>query len=539
MISVREALDVVGQAVSIKELAHQRHESFPLSLRDFVGGRKIKHIFVLMLENRSFDHMLGFSGIEGTDAVTGARTTIDGLTGIESNSYEGRTYTVSRGAADRMDPGPGHSFTNVLEQLCGEDARYPSGGPYPNIKGSNETGYASSYAKRKDDEDRLVGTEAAGNVMKCFTPDQLPVLNTLASEFVVCDHWFSSMPGPTEPNRMFMYAETSGKFDNGLKIPEEYLDAVGRPGGGIEFRHGTVFGLLEQAGVKYRIYAGDDFPTASWLDGISVLFDIREFEDFAEDLKDPSFDAGYVHIEPDYDALFGFGGGNSQHPSGRGSVAAGERLIKAVYEVIRNSPVWEKSLLIITWDEHGGFYDHVVPPSAQGTGERGRENGFTFEQLGPRVPAVVVSPLISRNLIDHRVYDHTAIPATLRRVFGLRSLEGRNGISGGVGYLAGPVARTDAPTRLPGAAMAALAALAPKTAPPRPAARVSEDPEGMAPSTLNSALAQHLEVTPAEQHAAIRARVKLIRTHADAFTYLEEVKQLVRAKRIEAGRVRA
>jgi phospholipase C len=333
---------------------------------------------------------------------------------------------------------------------------------------------------------------------------------------------------------MFMYAETSGSFDENMGTGER-LAAETAPGGGLEFRRGTVFGLLKHAGVKYRIYAGDSFPTAAWLDGISVLRDITDFEDFTEDLKDPSFDAGYVHIEPKYDAIFGFGDGNSQHPDGRGSVAAGERLIKAVYEAIRSSPVWEESLLIITWDEHGGFYDHVIPPSAQGTGERGRCHGFTFEQLGPRVPAVVVSPLIPRNLIDHRVHDHTAIPATLRRVFGLPSLGGRDGITGGVDHLAGPVARTDAPMRLPNAAIAALAS-APRTAPPRPAALISEDSEGMAASTLNSALAQHLEVTPAEQHAAITARVRSLRTHADAFAYLKEVEQLVREKRLSINR---
>ena len=91
-----------------------------------------------------------------------------------------------------------------------------------------------------------------------------------------------------------------------------------------------------------------------------MVFDIKEFEDFAEDLKDPSFDAGYVHIEPTYDVLDA--SGTATRSTRRGSVAAGERFIKATYEAIRNSPVWEKSLLIITWDEHGGFYDHVIPP---------------------------------------------------------------------------------------------------------------------------------------------------------------------------------
>src|SRR5881394_2060976 len=105
---------------------------------------KITNVFVLALENRSFDHMLGFSGITGTDAATRQPTTIEGLNGSESNKNKAgtRTYTVTTGAADRMDPGPGHGFMNVLEQLCGSTASYPSGGAYPPIDNS---GFASQY----------------------------------------------------------------------------------------------------------------------------------------------------------------------------------------------------------------------------------------------------------------------------------------------------------------------------------------------------------------------------------------------------------
>src|SRR5262249_43550029 len=155
----------------------------------------VKHVFVLMLENRSFDHMLGFSQIEGTDAETGKHTTVEGLNGTESNSFNGQTFKVQTGAPDVIVNGPGHDFLEVLEQLCGPSATYPSGGPYPRI---NNSGYVSSYAKNKGPGD------SPGDVMKCFGPADLPVLNALAREFVVCDHWFCSLPGPTEPNRYFM-----------------------------------------------------------------------------------------------------------------------------------------------------------------------------------------------------------------------------------------------------------------------------------------------------------------------------------------------
>jgi phospholipase C len=121
---------------------------------------RIRHVFVLMLENRSLDHMLGFSGITGTDAATGQATSIDGLTGSESNSYQGVTYPVVRGAPDRALHDPPHGFPGVLEQLCGDGAAYVSGAPYPPI---NNSGYASAHARSHP--------EAPDGAMRCFTPD--------------------------------------------------------------------------------------------------------------------------------------------------------------------------------------------------------------------------------------------------------------------------------------------------------------------------------------------------------------------------------
>jgi phospholipase C len=520
-------------------------ERFAVFMADPVGGVytawgssacPIEHFFVLILENRSFDHMLGFSEIAGTDAETRQPTTIDGLTGTESNVFEGRTFTVSRGAPDTMRYGPGHNFLDVLEQLCGAEAVYHPGGPYPPVSNS---GYVSSYARKYPD------TSSPQDVMRCFTPAQLPVLNALAREFVVCDRWFCSMPGPTEPNRMFASAATSGAFDDSPS-DGEIAAAIFAPGGGYKFRQGNVFQLLDKADVKWRIYADDvgyDYrlPFASELDDVTPYFDVEAFTEFAEDLARPSFDARYIHIEPAYDALDDYEDGTSQHPLG--SVAAGERFIKAVYETIRSSPVWHKSLLLITYDEHGGFYDHVIPGAAQGTGEKGGTHGFTFEQLGPRVPAVIVSPLIPRNLIDHRPYDHTAITATISRLFGVPSLGQRDGISGGLDHLVGPLARTDAPLKLPDVPASGGAGLPaddttsgrarkPKAALRDPAALVSEDSHGNVAALLGRAVALHLQLAPAGQHDAIRARARLLTTHADALAYLQEVQQLAHASRL-------
>jgi phospholipase C len=228
------------------------------------------------------------------------------------------------------------------------------------------------------------------------------------------------MPGPTEPNRWFVHAGTAGFFDEGPS-KREYVEALSSPWSGIAFAQGTIFDRLDEAGLKWRLYGCDSFPNVALLKGVSRTFDIDDFdEDFASDVASPAYDAAYTFIEPSYDALSEYEAGNSQHPLG--SVKAGELLIKKTYEALRRSPIWEDSLLIVTYDEHGGFYDRVAPPAARPTGATGRRYGFTFDQLGPRVPTIVVSPRMPRNLIDHRRYEHSTIVSTVIRLFGLKEL---------------------------------------------------------------------------------------------------------------------
>src|SRR5579883_1599071 len=191
----------------------------------------IQHVFVLMLENRSFDHMLGFSGISGTDAVTGQPSPINGLTGTETNSYNGKPFTAAHPAPYAMPVDPPHEFPNILEQLCGPGAKYPSGGPYPAIQNS---GFAASYGPCSADP---------GQIMRCFAPDQLPVLNALAREFAVCDNWFSALPGPTWPNRLFLHAASSSGLDHSPTTAEIVLWETLA---GVSFAAGTIFDLMNR-----------------------------------------------------------------------------------------------------------------------------------------------------------------------------------------------------------------------------------------------------------------------------------------------------
>lgn len=198
----------------------------------------IQHVFVLMLENRSFDHMLGFSGIRGTDAETGTPTEIKGLKGTETNSFNGKTYRASRGASNIMPHDPSHEFPDVLLQLCGPGVKYAAGGAYPAIQNS---GFVECYANH-------FGSEPAndpGAVMKCYdTATQLPVLQALAREFVVCDNWHASMPGPTWPNRMFVHAASSGGLDHSPSVEEIVLWETLE---GFSFQNGTIFDAFQKS----------------------------------------------------------------------------------------------------------------------------------------------------------------------------------------------------------------------------------------------------------------------------------------------------
>ena len=409
-----------------------------LTARDKAKPDRIQHVFVLMLENRSFDHMLGFSQITGTDAVTGQPTTTEGVDPVrdQNKGPDGRPVTVSTPAEWALAHDPGHEFPDVREQLCGSD------GAYPNI---NNSGFVTNYAK--------VDAMHPGDIMKCYAPEQLPVINMLAREFAVCDRWFSSLPGPTWPNRFFIHAASSAGLDHS---PTTANIASSLLINGYKFENGTIYDRLDDEGMSWAIYKGDPFPQALAISGMTLRLAegrFHEFEDFSGHVQDPNYRASYTFIEPDYHVAADFAGGNSQHP--KDDVTRGEALLKKVYEAIRNSPHWENSVLIVTYDEHGGFYDHVAPPRTVAPGdpltdpENNRYN-FDFRQLGVRVPALVISPLIPRGIIDHTVYDHTSALATVEHIFGLLPLTERDRQANTLNHLFSlATPRTDAPRTLP------------------------------------------------------------------------------------------
>lgn len=434
-----------------------------------IGRRtpKVKHVFVLMLENRSFDHMLGFSGIAGVDPVTGAPRAIDGLApNTVSNPEPGSgTQHFAATPADyklsEADTDPPHEFDHVLTQLCydpaaGSTPAYPAGGPYPPI---TKKGYVAAFVQGD------TPSASPRKVMDCYgllkSQEQLPVLTALAREFAVCDRWFSSMPGPTWPNRFFVHAASSGGLDDS---PGTFETVTSTLINGYAFENGTIFDRLDAACLSWRIYHGDALPQAFAIAGMNfnrLQGKLRSFDEFEEDVPEKGYDPVYTFIEPHYGNILpttpgDFTCGNSQHPLD--DVTRGEKLIKKVYETIRNSPHWKNSILIVTYDEHGGFFDHVTPPQAIPPGDAVSDpanvhHGFAFDRLGPRVPAVIISPLIPSGIVDHTEYDHASVLATLERLYRLDPLTSRDRHANDFLHLLSLGSpRADAPTNLPPAA---------------------------------------------------------------------------------------
>lgn len=384
-----------------------------------MASQSIKKVFVLMLENRSYDNIFGWSDLRGW-TPDGTPTQAEGLIGkplFTNRDRSGNVYSIGAGAPFQLDGDPGHEFSDALLQLCGPAAIAKAdcvgdairlGGSYPPLAASaNDYGFAACL----DDH----GCDVA-SALRCFTPDQLPVLNFLAHQFAVCDHWFSSVPGPTWPNRFFTLAGTSWGLDHSPSdlstLASDFLDAA-RFGNGAD-------SVLTRLNPQEWIVASGDFPQSWGLAGVDRhVGNFVTYADFLGMLRGAQpFAPSFVFIEPTYDAspLSRFRNGNSMHPLG--DVRRGEALIKEVYEAVKESPYWEQSALIVLFDEHGGFFDHVapgtcVPPSTPSAGNDLNAHGFRFDRLGFRVPALVISPYVRQSTIDHTVYDHTSLLKTV------------------------------------------------------------------------------------------------------------------------------
>jgi phospholipase C len=361
-----------------------------------VGLKNLKHIVVLMMENRSFDHMLG--ALRKTDPR------VNGLTGTETNpDPNGNPVKVQPNAdyQDQLNKDPDHHFPGTDLQIFG--------GQQGSGRVANMQGFVKSYFTQTSD------AGLAEQIMYYFTPDKLPVLTTLAQEFALFNSWFSSIPGPTICNRAFAHYGTSfGQV--GMDV--FYI------GKGIE----SIYGRMIDAGRTAKIYYYDQ--KSSTMEIVNLLQHQPEvFGTFSQFIADCNSGRlpDYSFIEPAYNDHPGPGGGqilaSDQHPTH--NAQEGERFIGMVYNAIRNNDaLWASTALLVVYDEHGGLYDHVVPPACvpgdfnASPVDTGTGMPFSFDRLGVRVPAILISPYIPKGtIVDGRVFEHACIPNTVTEFF--------------------------------------------------------------------------------------------------------------------------
>jgi phospholipase C len=388
------------------------------------GLATVNHVVVLMLENRSFDHMLGFLYTSAGN-VSPSGQPYEGLAGTESNLDSGGNpvpvFQITPATPNAyFMPGadPGEGYQAASSQLYGSTA-----GPASPGQAATCAGFVRDfeYTLRWETASHwtIVPGTVPDDIMGCFTPQALPVLSALARGYAVCDHWFASVPTETLPNRAFACAGTSqGHMDDQTKT----------------FTSPSIFGLLGSHGLGWAVYGYGAQPlTRHTFTDISGA-DPAHFGLFA-DFKTAA-GAGtlpaFTFLEPDWSST-----GNSQHPNY--DVALGEQFIHDVYEALRSGPAWPQTLLVITYDEHGGCFDHVPPPwGATPPDNNAGEYGFAFDRFGVRVPAVLVSPLIAAGAV-YRVpaggvpLDHTSILKTVQQRWNLPPLTARDAAAPGLG----------------------------------------------------------------------------------------------------------
>lgn len=364
----------------------------------------IQHLIVLMMENHSFDQMLGdatriYPELEGIPQHGEKFTNV--------SSKTGKRFVQTANAESRsQSPDPAHELTDVKLQL-GSAAKPMSG-------------FIDSFLQQEGADE-----SNAQQVMDYFplgdTPakDSLPALHALARHFMVCDHWFSSVPGPTWPNRFFAHSGTC--LGHVLMPSREHPENLHK------YDQDTIFDRLRTAKKSWRIYH-NGMPQSVVLENLWPRLLTGHYQCMAEFYKDVRGPAeefpDYVFIEPRYFSP----DENDQHPPA--DIALGDQLIASVYNALRgNQALWQSSLLIVIYDEHGGFYDHVTPPKTLAPDSHTKE--YRFDQLGARVPAILISPWLDAGVCS-RVFDHTSILRYLCDKYAMPPLGKRTSSAAGV-----------------------------------------------------------------------------------------------------------
>ena len=342
---------------------------------------EIQHLVVLVMENHSFDNILGTLDRPGVDGLTFA----DG---------------VALNANPDASGNPVRAFH--LPTTC-QDGFH--------VSQSWNSSHLAWNAGANDGFVKVSGNEAMGY----YTAADLPIVHALASTFPVCDRWFCSTMCQTYPNRMFTFAATA---QGAIATDTAERIAASPPAAG------TIFDALGRGGISWKNYAVDLGDTMLWGPSYFLSIALGHFfpiADFFVDAAAGTLPAVSV-ITPD-----GFEA-SEENPQ---NVEVGETFVWSIVTALFNSPAWSQTALIITYDEHGGYSDHVPPVALPAPGDgilpRATElfgDSYTFS--GFRVPTIIVSPWARADTVSHTVYDHTSILAFLERKYGLSPLTDRD-----------------------------------------------------------------------------------------------------------------
>jgi phospholipase C len=347
-----------------------------------------------MLENRSFDHMLGYLSLDDGPR----KLAVDGLRSDAAwqaswrNRGDGQPFPLKPLIASDPIEDPPHGRDKIDMQINTPAEGRPHMG-----------GFVEAYIQSRRDKQRPPPADP-GAVMGYYKADSVPTYDFLARNYCVCDRWFAPVPLGTQANKLMAMAGESKVLNNETGLPHQPL----------------VYNWLKQNKVKWRAYQSGKFvPFFTMMDiwAVPILLSLktngdrfRRYTKFKKDWTTAKTMPAVIFIEPDYTDSFGSEANDDHPPTG---VGGGQDLVRDIYETLISNPGrWAKTLFIVTYDEHGGFFDHV-PPLPIATTIRGE----TLRTTGPRVPALLVSPHVGRGVAFSEPLDHTAFLQLLAERF--------------------------------------------------------------------------------------------------------------------------
>lgn len=414
----------------------------------------IQNVVVLVQENRSFDTFFG--GLTYNSSIDGVLNT-PYCNPLDIKSPDNADVCAQPTANNVAPDDPNHGISGGNMQIYGtyhpdEDAiKAGTFTPPAAAGGALMKGFVSEQRTMYRTGNNI---DRAAEVINYYTPAHIPVFSSLAQEFLIFDRWFAAVPGPTNPNRAYLTSGTS----RGHGFNDVDFDMSALP-------QRNIFQQLSEKGVSWINYSNTTrsgfLPDAlfyRWTVASGhAASHVRDMDEFYTDAAAGTLPQ-FTYLNPECCTYQSF------HPPS--PIDVGESFVKGIYEALRSSPQWNTTLFILTFDEHGGFADHVPPPTNVPPGDAlaytelapdAEPITFDFTRLGMRVPTLLISPWVRRGHVekspppDHvGEYTHTSIPAFLAKMWDLDILTNRVGWSATFEHLIRPdEMREDAPLTLP------------------------------------------------------------------------------------------